>query len=66
MDNNDHICEENLDLDCKCKICGQVCHDWHDNDDGTFAVSGKVVTARCQRCGKIECYYADTGTVIDD
>lgn len=66
MDNNDHICEENLDFNCKCKLCGRVCHDWYDNDDGTFAASGKVVTTQCQHCGKIIRYYADTGTIIDD
>ena len=36
-----------------------------DDDDGTFAVSGKVVHAICIRCGYEERYYSDTGTVID-
>ncbi len=65
MEQKSHICEGNLDDDCKCKLCGKVCHDWQDNDDGSFAASGKIVTVRCERCGKTERYYADTGTVID-
>lgn len=60
-----HICEEHLGAGCHCAICGKVCHDYHSDDDGTFAASGKVVTARCARCGDEEHYYADTGIVIE-
>ena len=65
MEQNSHICEDYLDSNCKCKLCGKVCHDWTDNDDGSFAASGKIVFARCARCGATERYYADTGTTID-
>lgn len=65
MEQKGHVCEDNLDSNCKCKLCGKVCHDWVDNDDGSFAASGKIVTARCVRCGMTERYYADTGTMID-
>jgi translation initiation factor 2 beta subunit (eIF-2beta)/eIF-5 len=60
-----HECKDHLGIYCKCKLCGQECHDWEDNDDGTFAASGKVVTVRCKRCGETHHYYSDTGTDID-
>ncbi len=60
-----HICEEHLDSNCTCTLCGRVCHHYTDDDDGRFAASGKIVTARCTRCGHEERYYADTGTVVD-
>lgn len=63
--NETHICKEHLDTDCRCIVCGKICHDYYSDDDGTFAASGKVVTARCVRCGDEEHYYADTGVVID-
>ncbi|MFA0814528.1 MAG: hypothetical protein ACC608_01935 [Anaerofustis sp.] len=63
--NETHICKEHLGAGCRCTICGKICHDYHSDDDGTFAASGKVVTARCARCGDEEHYYADTGVVIE-
>ena len=63
--NKTHICEEHLDTGCRCTVCGNISHDYHSDDDGTFAASGKVVTARCARCGDEEHYYADTGVVIE-
>lgn len=65
MNKTKHICEEYLDSHCRCKMCGRSCHAWEDDDDGSFAASGKVVTARCTRCGTTERYYSDSGTVID-
>lgn len=65
MMKTEHSCEEYLDSNCRCKMCGRSCHAWEDDDDGTFAASGKVVTARCTRCGTTERYYSDSGTVID-
>jgi len=44
MEQKSHICEDNLDSNCKCKLCGKVWHDWEDDDDGSFAASGKIVT----------------------
>jgi hypothetical protein len=41
----DHDCTDNLDSHCKCSICGKTMHDFRDDDDGTFAASGKVATA---------------------
>ncbi len=67
MDQNgipEHNCEDHLGWNCTCNICGRVCHDYEDDDDGTFAASGKVATAVCRRCGAEERYYSDTGTVI--
>ncbi|MED9969212.1 MAG: hypothetical protein UFA98_04265 [Ruminococcus sp.] len=61
----DHNCEKNRDERCRCTVCGRYVHDFVDNDDGTFAASGKVATAVCVRCGYRERYYSDTGTVID-
>lgn len=63
--NETHICKEHLGVGCRCIVCGNICHDYHNDDDGTFAASGKVVTARCTQCGNEEHYYADTGMVID-
>jgi len=62
---SDHDCIKNLDGHCKCQICGKVRHAIRDNDDGSFAASGKVATAWCTRCGKKERYYSDSGTVIE-
>lgn len=64
--NKAHICEEHLGVWCRCTVCGEYKHDYESNDDGSFAASGKVVTARCKRCGSEEHYYADTGTVIEN
>jgi hypothetical protein len=60
----DHYCEEHVDNNCVCRICGQVQHNVVNNDDGTFAMSGKIVTAYCKRCRKTWRYYADTGTEV--
>ncbi len=60
-----HVCEDNLGANCRCKICGRICHDYVDDDDGTFAASGKIVTAHCSRCGNEERYYSDTGTIVE-
>jgi hypothetical protein len=64
--NKTHICEEHLGAHCRCTVCGNFCHDYHSNDDGTFAASGKVATDRCARCGYEEHYYADSGKVIEN
>lgn len=60
-----HDCKEHLDYKCQCEICGKYVHSIRDNDDGSFAASGKVATAWCTRCGKKERYYSDSGTVIE-
>ena len=65
MKPSDHICSDHLDKKCRCKICGETHHYFIDDDDGTFAASGKVAHAICIRCGYEERYYSDTGTVID-
>ncbi len=65
MNKPDHICSEHLDEKCRCTICGRCEHFFIDDDDGTFAASGKVAHAICIRCGYEERYYSDTGTVID-
>jgi hypothetical protein len=61
----DHNCVEYLDGNCECRICGKVVHDFRDDDDGSYAASGRVATTWCERCGKKERYYSDTGTVIE-
>ena len=61
----EHRCSEHLDEKCRCTICGRTKHFFIDDDDGTFAASGKVAHAICIRCGYEERYYSDTGTVID-
>lgn len=61
----DHVCTENLNAHCECRICGKIVHDFRDDDDGSFAASGRVATTWCERCGKKERYYSDTGTVIE-
>jgi hypothetical protein len=38
--NETHICKEHLGLDCRCTVCGNICHDYQSDDDGTFAASG--------------------------
>ena len=65
MDVINHDCSEHLDEKCRCTICGKTSHFFIDDDDGTFAASGKVAHAICIRCGYEERYYSDTGTVID-
>lgn len=65
MSTSDHICSEHLNEKCRCTICGKNKHFFIDDDDGTFAASGKVAHAICIRCGYEERYYSDTGTVID-
>ncbi len=64
--NETHICMEQLGTGCRCTVCGKICHDYRTNNDGTFAASGKVVTARCVRCGDQVHYDADSGVEIED
>lgn len=61
----EHDCLKNVGFNCRCKICGKVCHDYQSNGDGTFAVSGKVATMWCARCGKRERLYSDSGVLIE-
>lgn len=51
MDAVNHNCSEHLDEKCRCTICGKTRHFFIDDDDGTFAASGKVAHAICIRCG---------------
>jgi len=59
---NSHICKENVDHNCKCKICGVVCHSIVNDSKGNGT---GMVTEWCTNCGKYERYYDDTGTVIE-
>ena len=43
MSTSDHICSEHLNEKCRCKVCGKTRHFFIDDDDGTFAASGKLV-----------------------
>jgi hypothetical protein len=63
-DKSFHYCKDHVDGNCVCRICGETHHDTEDDDDGTFAMSGKIVTAYCKRCRKEWRYYADTGTDV--
>lgn len=65
MDAVNHNCSDHMDEKCCCTISGKTRHYFIDDDDGTFAASGKVAHAICIRCGYEERYYSDTGTVID-
>ncbi len=56
-----HICRENLDPHCVCKLCGAVCHTLEDDSKG----SGTGLVHRwCTRCNAGESFYDDTGTTL--
>jgi hypothetical protein len=57
-----HDCKANLDKDCMCRVCGEANHDLHNdsNHSGTGSVN-----EWCERCGRHEAFYDDTGYILE-
>lgn len=65
MEINAHVCEEHIDSHCHCKLCGAICHDYRNDDVGTFAAPGKICATQCVRCCKSKLFYSDSGSVLE-